>query len=139
MTCDSDPTDQATVIFLMLRRRLGQSQEVFLSLTHVIIHLLTPLTGMGQQLGLLPLHCPLDLPSASQIFGTGLCLPSKRKNHFCLHDSHTIEVGEWELIHAPVCLHGLKLTGWVSACLFLSPFIPFFLFFYPSYLPALYT
>lgn len=54
LTCDAEQTGEAAAIFSMLRRSLGQSQEMFLYSTPVVIHLLTQLTGTGQQLGLTP-------------------------------------------------------------------------------------
>ena len=89
---------------------------------------------MGQQMGLWLLYHPMNLPSASQILGTSLGLPSRRKHQFLLCDSQTIKVGKREnwCMFQSVFL-GFRSHMWISAFV-LSHFTLFF-----SFLTSLHT
>ena len=89
---------------------------------------------MGQQMGLWLLYHPVNLPSASQILGTSLGLPSRRKHQFLLWDSQTIKVGKrenWWMFQSVFL--GFRSHMWISAFV-LSHFTLFF-----SFLTSLHT
>lgn len=89
-----------TTAMFVIGRRLGQRQGVLLWLTHVVIHLLTPTDCHGaadEPMTSLPYR---ESSLASQIFGTSLGLPSRRKPPVSPAGLHTIKIGKRTLFQS---------------------------------------